>query len=347
MPKAIVYTNEFYKCRLRGQSVAQTLEKFCSLNNVHFVKDLDESRVKSFLQCEKSKYMVMFRIQDPLLGDVDYWKKINHEFASLGKKLLVCTDNYVLIDDFSHIQFLSHKALIGLKSLHVNTDWVDSLAHNHSPKRLFNCFNHRVESVRQSWFYFLHNRKLLDSGYVSFLFYSLEGESQSELDLFEKNHNKFLNRLDHFNKAYAELKSQIPFRNFAENGVLWDKICDSKYSLVLDTAAPDDDQIGLFFSEKVARVLMLPSIDLLFLQKQTLHCMESMGLVSHTYSLGIDHMSWHDRQLNLLQALEKDDIQYDFKKLLDRARHNHAVLSTALNNMDGFFTEVFDTVTCK
>jgi hypothetical protein len=291
--------------------------------------------------------MVMFKIQDPLLGDIDYWKSINHEFASCDKKLLVCTDNYVLTDDFSHIQFLSHKALIGLKSLHVNTDWFDSLVYNHSPKRLFNCFNHRVCAVRQSWFYFLHNRKLLDSGYVSFLFYNWQDESQSELDLFEKNHNKFLNSLDHFNKAYAELKSQIPFRNFVENTVLWDKICDSKYSLVLDTSAPDDDQIGLFISEKVARVLMLPSIDLLFLQKQTLQGIESMGLVSHTNSLGIDHMSWHDRQLNLLQALQNNDIQYDFKKLLEQARHNHAVLSNALNSMDEFFTEVFDTVTCK
>jgi hypothetical protein len=201
--------------------------------------------------------------------------------------------------------------------------------------------------VRQSWFYFLHNRKLLDSGYVSFLFYNWQDESQCELDMFEKNHNKFLNRLDHFNKAYAELKSQIPFCNFAENSVLWDKICDSKYSLVLDTAAPDDAEIGCFFSEKVARVLMLPSIDLLFLQKQTLHCMESMGLTSHTYDLGIDHMSWQDRQFNLLQALQNNDIRYDFKKLLDQAKHNHAVLSDALNSMEEFFAEVFDTVTSK
>lgn len=347
MPKAIVYTNESYTCKLRGNSVTQTLENFCSKNNVHFVKELDETRVKSFLQCEKSKHMVMLRIQDPLIGDINYWKKINHEFASQDKKLLVCTDNFVLIDNFSHIKFLSHKALIGLKSLHVDVAWFDLLDRNHSPKRLFNCFNHRVDPVRQSWFYFLHNKKLLDKGYVSFLFYNWQDESQSEIDLFEVNHHRFLNSLDHFNKAYAELKSQIPFRNFVENTALWDKICDSKYSLVVDTSAPDDEQICLFFSEKVARAVMLPSIDLLFLQKQTLHFMESMGLVSHTYDLGIDQMSWRDRQLNLLQALERDDIEYDFKKLLGQARHNHAVLSTALNSMKEFFAEVFDTVTCK
>jgi hypothetical protein len=349
MPSHVDISKEFQHCRSTGQNISKKLQEFCRKNNVQFIGRHQSHALEKAVQLDSgTKFIILFWIQDALFGSRSYWESINQQLFERGKKILVCTDSFIDLTDLSNITFLTHPALVGLKHLHVDPDCYKSLSQNHCPSKLFNCFIHRVDATRQSWFYFLYNAKLLDRGYVSFLLYNYENENQLEIDLFDQLHSLHgMNQLPHFEDAYQNLRSQVPFRNFEENPILWDKICDSKYSLVLDTYATNDNDASCFFSEKVARALMLPSIDLLFVEKNIPRHFESWGLVTSTSSLNLDHLSWQQRQTRLLEVLVQDSWEYNFTSLLEIARHNYSVLKNYYNTIDNFYTEVFDIATSK
>jgi len=46
--------------------------------------------------------------------------------------------------------------------------YIPEIATNGVIKKDFNCFLNRTDPIRQSWFYLLHSRALLDHGFVSF-----------------------------------------------------------------------------------------------------------------------------------------------------------------------------------
>jgi len=350
MPAHVDISKEFQHCRSIGQNLRKKLWLFCKKNNVKFIGNYRRFAIEKEIQSDSdTKSIILFQIHDALFGSRSHWESINQQLFARDKKLLVCTDSFVDMANFSNITFLTHPALVGLKHFHVDPDCYNGLSQNHSPGKLFNCFIHRADATRQSWFYFLYNAKLLDRGYVSFLLYNHENKNQPEIELFDQLHSLHgMNQLPHFEDAYQNLRSQVPYRNFKENLALWDKICDSKYSLVLDTYATNDNDASCYFSEKVARALMLPSLDLLFVEKNIPRHFESWGIVTNTSTLNLDHLSWQQRQTRLLEVLVQDSWEYNFTSLLEIARHNHSVLKNYYyNTIDNFCTEVFDIATSR
>jgi hypothetical protein len=203
----------------------------------------------------------------------------------------------------------------------------------------------RIDLVRQSWFYFLYNRGLLDQGYVSFRLWQTPGSGLPHgRDLFDQIHQRGLSGLSHFETAYQALRDQVPYANFEENSILDDKILDSRYSLVLDTAGALDDQGFCFVSEKAYRALMTPTQDLLFLQKDSIAQLQKLGLESSSQSLCFDHLSWQQRQLAMLDILQQDPLSYNYTVLLEKSRHNQNVLEKLWNTLPNLSEQVLDTL---
>jgi hypothetical protein len=343
MLKSFVDTVEHEHARFQSKLLKNKLKEFCKVNGVGFSESFKDQLIDNNLLELENTLTVWLQLHDPLFGHETQWQALDQKLQKSGQKILVCTDSFVSENVFRNIVFHQPLALLGVKHFHINEQWFDQLAQDHQPTKLFSCFINRVEPVRQSWFYFLYNSNLLDRGHISFLLFNHEKPTLTELELFDQNHQQHLYYLEQFEKAYQNLRSRVPYKNFAENGLLWDKICDSKYSLVLDTSAPDDQLLQCFVSEKTARTIMLPTIDLLFVQKGTLTHLDSLGIKTHSYGLGIDHLSWQDRQTKIIDALVKDSCEYNFKELLEVARNNHHVLKTIYeNNKD--FGELFDLI---
>jgi len=332
-------TEEHQQTHLAFNLVENTLQQKCLQAGIGFLKRSDNQISAS---TNKEKYLLQISTRDLVL-DADYYKNFNQQLQKVEKQLLVCTDNIVEYESFSNIKFLCHKALIGIKHLHVNTDCYKLLT-DHSPTKLFNCFIHRTDSVRQSWLYFLHHYDLLDQGYVSYLLFQLKDYSKlTGVDLYDYVHHNFqLDELEHFCRAYQALRDKVPYQNFKENSILSDKILDSKYSLVLDTYAICDDYNSWFFSEKVARALMLPTCPLLFLQKGTLTKLSNLGLVIAKSNLDIDQLHWQVRQKNLLEILSNDTQEYNFTELKNTALYNHNLLKTFYQTVEQFYDEAIE-----
>jgi hypothetical protein len=143
------------------------------------------------------------------------------------------------------------------------------------------------------------------------------------------------------------MRSKVPFKNFKENFKLDDKIIDSKYSLVLDTFAVNDDCNSWYFSEKIARILMLPTCQLMFLQKGTLKKLSDLGIEIQKSNLDIDHLPWQERQQRLLEILCHDVEEYNFVKLKKIALHNKNQLQLFYQEIDQFYDQAIDLATTK
>jgi hypothetical protein len=321
--------------------VEDILQQKCLDSNIGFFKKTEK------IFTHKEKYLLQMFNRDIVLS-VDYYKNLNQQLLKNDKQLLICTDSIVEYENFSNIKFLCHKSLIGIKHFHVDPTCYNSLTDS-QPSKLFNCFIHRAESVRQSWLYFLYHYNLLDQGYVSYLLFQLSEYSDlSGVELYDYIHKNFqLNELAYFQEAYQHMRSKVPYQNFKENFKLDDKIIDSKYSLILDTYAIHDNWNSWFFSEKIARGLMLPTGHLFFLQKGTLTKLSKLGLVIHKSNLDIDLFSWQERQQKLLEILCNDQEEYNFAKLKTVALHNYNLLRSFYQEIDQFYNEAIDLAKSK
>jgi hypothetical protein len=217
------------------------------------------------------------------------------------------------------------------------------------PTKLYNCFIQRVCPTRQSWFYFLHHYDLLDKGYVSVLMKQLSSYSNlTGQELFDFIHHKYqLNQLPHFEKSYQELRSKVPYRNFTETNNLLPLILDSKFSLVLETYALEDDTNHWCFTEKSLRSLQFPTISLLFLQKYGISKLRELGFEFDSIIDSIDALPWQQRQQQLLQFLINNSVDFDSKTLYNQSQHNRQLLKswkTTYNNVN-FFDNFFEKAT--
>lgn len=332
----IDHTTEFKNNKQAASLIKQTLSQLCEHTDVEYT---DYAKIKT----TNKKFLVTIIIHDITLTqqqmtDINVWLELN------DRQLLIFTDSLTCQDRFGNIKIISHPALFGLNYLHVNPVCFQDIEHNH-PSRLYNCFIHRADSVRQSWFYNLYTHNLLDQGYVSYLCYTLDNYSQKRKhELFENIHYQFkLNEIDTFDQAYNILKSQIPFQNFVENQKLHDKILDSKYSLVLDSYAVWDDANAWFISEKICRSLMLPSLHLIFAQQGTLHQLAQLGIEIDQPNLDVDNLPWIQRQQQLCDQLLQDTQHYDYPKLKQRALHNYHLFKNLYDhNIQRLYSEAID-----
>jgi hypothetical protein len=327
--------------------ITQKLATICKSKNISF-----KTRIGVYTEFDKIKedQILLLWIKDPIPG-IEYWKKLDKHLQTINKHLVLCPDSICDMGKFSHITVLAHPALLGINYPNIDINSYLNIESSYIPTRHYNCFMHRIDSVRQSWFYFLHQLNLLDQGYVSFLLYQIPGYSPQNLsgqELFDWIHKTHgLNTLKNFKKSYQELRESVPYQNFEENNQLNDKILDSKYSLVLDTSGSDDNMGCWFMSEKVYRTLMTPTIDLLFLQKNATTELKSLGFITNTVDLKMDSLDWTQRQSQLLNILVNDSVEYKFDLLREKALHNYDLLIKFYQTLDSFYTEVFDILDSK
>jgi hypothetical protein len=258
-----------------------------------------------------------------------------------NKKGYIITDSWVDAEKFQHpnVVVYSRPELLSFTTI------TDDIKLINKRNKLYNAFIHRVESVRQSWFYFLWLNNLLERGHVSFMLYRHDTLLTGK-DLFDQIHNTHLSSLDKFNQAYKNLRDIVPYRNFVNKNDLSEYILDSKYSLVLDSYAPEDDAGAYYISEKVTRALQYPNVNLLFLQKNTLEKLRCAGFYIDPVMLEIDRHGWVERQQKILEILNNDPLDVTDQELCCQARHNRNILSTWLLQCTtkGFFDDIFEKI---
>jgi hypothetical protein len=312
------------------------VEQFCNHHNFYLFSSLENLQIKN---CPATKLVHFW--QGDLLPDLTYWKQVDSECSAVGKTVTVISDNILNFPNLNNVFFYSYPELNGVMSmfdipLDTAAEW----------KKLYNCFMQRVESVRQSWFYFLHQHNLLDKGYVSFLLKQLSFYSDlTGQELFSYIHEKYqLGQLPHFDRAYQETYDMVPYRNFEETGDVNKYIMASKYSLVLDTYAPDDGRDQWYFSEKSLRSVQFPNYSLLFVQQGGIAVLEKLGLRFATSLIYLDDLPWQGRQQHLLSHLINNHDDVNKTDLVDIAMHNQNIFKSWKSTYDhqNYFDKVFE-----
>jgi hypothetical protein len=320
--------------RSERQHLYSRVEKFCDLNSIDFVRGLTRDSIQSTTS-ERIVYMLTFdQIPDQIFWDrADDWCQQN------GRHVFVVSDNISIPYIYNNITFFSYPKLLGVTASYTDIPTVN-------PKTLYNCFIQRADSVRQSWFYFLHNLNLLDRGYASYLLKQLPDYSElTGKDLFDYIHLHYqLNQLPAFESAYHALRPQVPYRNFLEQENLLPLILDSKYSVVLETYV---DEIGpKTYTEKSLRTLQFPTIPLLFVSRGAIAGLKSLGFEMAIDLDYIDNLNWTERQQELLKILVEDRVDFDPESLYNQCMHNRQLLQgwkTEYQEL-GFFDELYAKV---
>jgi len=209
-----------------------------------------------------------------------------------------------------------------------------------TPIKNFNCFIKRMDPIRQSWFYQLIRRNILDQGYVSFMmdiFIAVQmGQFSPTTSLIEAFESQFKSHLAIFAPEHEFIKNQVPYRNFDDSVGLNKIIMQSKFSIVLETCFDRNDSIT--YSEKIFRCLKLPRPWLVFSMKGAVQHLRDIGfdvlddLVDHSY----DNIDFEiDRQVAILDTVQELSKLEFTPAVLDRlntaARHNQEKLNTFFN----------------
>jgi hypothetical protein len=221
---------------------------------------------------------------------------------------------------------------------------------NNIPTRLFNCFINRTDLIRQSWFYQLVRRKLIDQGAVSFLLDYRKSAAPSMIDVDDKAtlyQWVFEQGCEIFVNEHELMRSKVPFQNFS--GDLDQVMCDSRVGLIIETYFDRPDIIA--FSEKVFRALQLPRPFLLYCAPGAIKVLRDQGfdvyddIVNHSYDLDVDNIK---RQIKILDELEKSKyIVYNEQVLEDfeqKATHNRSLLIKLKNDWPAKLEKVMSEV---
>ena len=320
--------------------ITSRLVNLCKRNNIHYIA-FDNLFDTTSIKKSPTEKIISFLIYD-LQCDPDRWKIIDKICGRENKKIWFITSNIINPDvyQFENIQIKSYHELLGMSYYGVTIS-------DNSPTKLYNCFIQRCESVRQSWFYFLHLNNLLDKGHVSYLLWQLDDYSKHRgKELFNFIHYNFkLDQLEHFDRAFKELAPVVPYRNFSSDVELTKLIADSKYSLIVESAATSD--IGSWHvTEKLMRSLQSSSISLGFCQKHTFKKLSELGFEVDDFLKDIDGLEWVDRQQALLKILVEDSIDINTTFKHDQCKHNADLLLNWKNQYEknDFFDSLFDAI---
>lgn len=187
----------------------------------------------------------------------------------------------------------------------------------------------RMDPIRQSWLYQLVRRGIFDQGYVSFNMDTLlmpEFKGVSPHDAFEKQFN---DSMTIFQEEHDFIKSQVPYKNFNDDGDLTSVIVDSEFSIILETFFDQNDVIT--YSEKMFRALQLPRPWIVFSHQHAVKHLRTMGfdvlddIVDHSLYDDIDFAI--TRQTKLLDlAVDLIKQNFDIDRLKQAAIHNQQLL---------------------
>jgi hypothetical protein len=202
-------------------------------------------------------------------------------------------------------------------------------------EKKFNCFLNRIDPIRQTWFYLLFDRDLLDLGHVSFNMDfrpRLYSDSVTVLELFDRYHNDYLTSFDN---RKEEIRSIVPFQNFTDCNDMFSLTLSSKVSIIVETYFERTDAKVL--TEKTFRALQLPRPWLLFAATGCVDKIRSMGfdvyddIVDHNYDRFDTSTDSVARQESILtQLCELVKLEFTpalIKRLQKGALHNRTLLA--------------------
>lgn len=198
----------------------------------------------------------------------------------------------------------------------------------------FNCFLNRLDPIRQSWFYLLFDRGMLDRGHISFNLHltpGLQPSNVSGIEMFETHHRGFLSSFDHIKDQISKI---VPYKNFVDDNDLFSISMKSKIGVIVETYFERTDVKTL--SEKTFRALQLPRPWLLFAATGCVDKLRSMGfdvyddIVDHNYDRFDTSVSSVERQEAILSQLSQL-INLEFTpellaRLSQGAEHNKSLL---------------------
>ena len=335
----VAHTFKYHE-RDESKFIYSVIHKFCLQNQIDcctLFQLLD--RNNNLLPGKHDRMVVIWTIE--LLPSLAILQELDRQCQVLGKMLYVISDNLGHCPDTDNIKFFFRPQLLGVFKIFQDPPRITT------NQKLFSCFVQRVESVRQSWFYFLHIHGLLDQGHVSFWFDQLAEQAQSRIDVYNHNHYNFgLHNLPHFHQAYLDLQTRIPFCNF--DGDIEPLIASSKYSVVLETYATHDNHTVFSCNEKTLRDLQFAAQPLIFAQAGMLGELKKQGVCVPDYLDSVDcDQNWIQRQTKLLNILKQDAVNIPDKENIDRALHNRNIMQSWRNlyHAKGFFDDIFALIT--
>jgi len=201
------------------------------------------------------------------------------------------------------------------------------------PSKLFSCLINRPCPIRQSWFYQLVRRNLLDQGWVSFMLELRQDLAPPDLNVKDKIqvYDWFLTQgCENFVEEHKLMRDRVPYRNF--NKSIDNIMMDSRVNIVIETYF-DNNQV-IAFSEKIFRALQIPRPFFLFGAQGSVAALKDQGfeiyddVVDHSYDKEPNSIR---RQVKILNEVQHSvgKIPYD-QKLLDNfeksAQHNRNLL---------------------
>lgn len=250
--------------------------------------------------------------------------------------------DYVITDSILHHQeYVSVIPEFWGQLYHYQSEYKNCL-----PDKTFNCFINRTDSFRQSWFYQLVRRGLIDDGYISFNAH----DRYSDRSPVETYDYYFTQGLGIFKEEHQAMRSQIPYNNLLSD--IDQTIVNSKISLVIETYFAED--YGIAFSEKTFRVLQLPRPFILFGHTGAISVLRDTGfdlyedIVDHSYDTLINNIQKQDFLLDTLTKFK--ELEYTADTLIEfekRADHNRQVLLDLKNKWPTRYKQIKETLANK
>jgi hypothetical protein len=226
----------------------------------------------------------------------------------------------------------------------IDTGWAGFYFDNFLPEaddqviiKDFNCFISRMDPMRQSWFYQLIRRGLLDQGFVSFNMHidripALAGMTQSQA--FEK---QFQDGMTIFAPEHEIARAIVPYRNFDVELDLNKVILQSKFSIVIETYFDNNDIIT--YTEKIFRAMCLPRPWVLYSARHGVKYLREQGY--DTLDDLVDHAQYDDLEscidrqvaiLNMAKELCSFDVEQHRTRLVQASNHNLAQIEKLNKN---------------
>ena len=185
----------------------------------------------------------------------------------------------------------------------------------------FNCFMHRARGDRNTFFYELIRRNLLDQGLVSY------NCSQQEYQTQYAN----LDRPD-YAMEHVQGLALLPYNTVEAHGTLEQCIIDSRVSLVIETYTSDSH---IVFSEKIFRALQLPRPWLLYCSPGAVACLRDHGLdvmddiIDHSYDGTVQHGRRQGMILDQLETfVSRTYSDKDYARFEQACEHNQRLLKS-------------------
>lgn len=301
--------------------IENPLRDWCESTNIGCILNWT-SPITKLIRGDVKQYVIFYTIESLSTEIID---DIQNLLKAINARALIFTNTKIVKDNlWPNLEVIFLPELYGAFYLQTHD-------HHHSDERLFCCLMRRADTVRQSWFYELHARGLLDQGFVSYLSINPEWKDPDDhaagFDHIHQSWNMGDNEC--YQTAWSELRSKLPYQNFNEDRDLASCHDRCKYSVILSTHNDCDD--AHWFNEKEARALQSASIVIPSLHPTTVSFLSDIGLQLTFDQTPYCDWPWWRRRDKVLEILATDSLQIDWH-LRIAARENNRKLFKKWNH---------------